>query len=290
MSTVLARLIGPAPERYQRLEAALLYAFATTGYVAGEQLQQFLPGLWPGERMEAILLELAAQGTLNQLQRDPRGYLYDRYGVEPERLRLVLRVAQGIAGALAQQPPANLERYEVVATLPPGFRLQDSGRSPIPLFAALHELIVKANRTLTFLNPFFELQGLKPLFEALAAAAQRGVVITMITRDLEQSASPNRTALADLHQYLGRMGLASQLHVYNYKVQAAGRIVLTLHAKVAISDGIRAYVGSANLTSYGLERYLEIGVLLYGPQVGVIESIVSGVLQSGVASRVQWHR
>lgn len=49
--------------------------------------------------------------------------------------------------------------------------------------------------------------------------------------------------------------------------QVGTRRRLRLHAKVVISDGRKALVGSANLTRSGLRSNIEIGVLLEGPVV-----------------------
>lgn len=44
------------------------------------------------------------------------------------------------------------------------------------------------------------------------------------------------------------------------------------HAKLLLVDGLRGYLGSANFTTGGLERYFEIGVTLSTPQAVAIEN------------------
>jgi phosphatidylserine/phosphatidylglycerophosphate/cardiolipin synthase-like enzyme len=47
------------------------------------------------------------------------------------------------------------------------------------------------------------------------------------------------------------------------------------HLKVMVVDGATAYVGSANITAAGLAgRNLELGVVVYGAQVSVIDRIL----------------
>ena len=50
------------------------------------------------------------------------------------------------------------------------------------------------------------------------------------------------------------------------------------HLKVVAIDGTRAYIGSANMTGRALEgRNLELGVLVTGPRVAQIETVVDSV-------------
>jgi hypothetical protein len=47
------------------------------------------------------------------------------------------------------------------------------------------------------------------------------------------------------------------------------------HLKVMTSDSIAGYIGSANVTGAGIAgRNLELGVLVRGPTVGVVEQIL----------------
>ena len=67
----------------------------------------------------------------------------------------------------------------------------------------------------------------------------------------------------------------------------AGRIVLASHAKVLLADGKKAYIGSANLTEHGMARFVEIGVLLYGPQAKQLWRVLQAILESDATERVR---
>jgi phosphatidylserine/phosphatidylglycerophosphate/cardiolipin synthase-like enzyme len=54
------------------------------------------------------------------------------------------------------------------------------------------------------------------------------------------------------------------------------------HAKVIAADGLRAYLGSANMTSAGYSRQFEIGAEVSGDQVREIEEILAAVDRLGV--------
>ena len=59
---------------------------------------------------------------------------------------------------------------------------------------------------------------------------------------------------------------------YCSKMAVASRIV-TSHAKFCVSDGVAAYIGSANLTGPGLAGHIELGVLVRGPVARQVEEL-----------------
>lgn len=288
MSVGLARLIGSQDARRRQLEAALLFAEAQSGAVTGNDLTVLLPGAFERREVEYLLLELCNAGALKQLSREREGPLSDKYAIDPKVLRETLLLAQGYAQGIEQMNGvlSRATTVDIVATLPQGLNLPPRAAPPVQLAASLHRLVVDATQQLIILNPFFETTGLQFLHGALEAAARRGVAITVVTRDLSDMGTPNRRALLNLNQQLLAAGLQRRLSVYNYHVGQEHQTVQTLHAKMVISDETAAYVGSANLTQYGLGRHLEVGVLLRGPQVAALANIVDGVLHSGLAELI----
>ena len=56
-----------------------------------------------------------------------------------------------------------------------------------------------------------------------------------------------------------------------------------VHAKIAVVDGTRAFITSANLTSYALEKNIEAGVLING---GPVPKTLSDHLQALIDVRI----
>ena len=52
-------------------------------------------------------------------------------------------------------------------------------------------------------------------------------------------------------------------------------------------DEEAAYVGSANVTDYGFDRYLELGVLLRGPPVTRYRRLLESLLSSDASREIQ---
>jgi phosphatidylserine/phosphatidylglycerophosphate/cardiolipin synthase-like enzyme len=54
-----------------------------------------------------------------------------------------------------------------------------------------------------------------------------------------------------------------------------------MHAKFVVADGRRGYLGSANLTSFGLTQHVEVGVGLTAPQAQELLRLIDGLVAAG---------
>ena len=73
-----------------------------------------------------------------------------------------------------------------------------------------------------------------------------------------------------LQEFVSRAGDRRFLRVSRISAEIA-----TTHLKVVVADGQSAYAGSANITGAGLRgRNAELGVLLYGLNVALIDSLL----------------
>jgi putative cardiolipin synthase len=239
------------------------------------------------ERLETLFFALDQAGALRRVQRDRRGHALDRYQVEPEILRQVIHDATVARRVLQRVQAEHAGEVELVATLPDSLPLgSQSQQGILPLAAALHRLITEAGEEILILNPFFEQEGFDRWASALLSAASKGVTITIITRQLSDPTSVNRQVLGELNRQAISRGLRDHFLFWEYQEVADGRMVLVSHAKVLVSDGERAYLGSANLTEYGMSRFLEIGVLLRGALVGQLRQVFQAIRESDQAGAV----
>jgi phosphatidylserine/phosphatidylglycerophosphate/cardiolipin synthase-like enzyme len=62
----------------------------------------------------------------------------------------------------------------------------------------------------------------------------------------------------------------------------------TIHAKLTIADGERAYLGTANMTHRGLVENLELGVIFEDDTVGELFGLVQNLLSSEYLHRVDY--
>lgn len=289
MNARLGRLLGTDPAVYDWVEATLLYTQATQGHVSGTCLTAGARAL-PPKQAERVIMELAdGAGLTRQGGRARGGYLADRYVVtDADKLRAALRSAREAAVLLAElaaaEPPQ--DTFELVATFPEGF---PAVADVAPLNTSLQRLVVSATESVVVLIPFFDDQGLDPLADALLARARLGVQVTLIVREVGDSRTVNHRVLKRFAARIREAGVAERFSMYEFEERGAdGRLQVTFHAKAILVDGVRAYLGSANLTANGMERFLELGTLLTGPAVAELKAIVSEMLRADYRRRVKW--
>jgi cardiolipin synthase A/B len=150
-----------------------------------------------------------------------------------------------IESAFSADLAAARGRAPAVTTAPDGADLVWSpGALP-----ALVELIASATTTLAVENEELSDQA---IVDALAAAARRGVRVTVVMTDQ----SDYTDEFADLRASGVSVGLYPDRSPYLY-----------IHAKVTVADGRRAFVGSENFSAASLERNREAGLVTTAPAV-----------------------
>jgi phosphatidylserine/phosphatidylglycerophosphate/cardiolipin synthase-like enzyme len=165
------------------------------------------------------------------------------------------------------------------------------------LMPSLSGAINKSEESIQILMPFFETDGFAKLESELTAALERGVEVTIVGRYLSDRTSHNRRVLGAFVDGCRERGVPlSNLSLIDYtqwestdgtdQGQDGDQPSFTLHAKVMVFDGEMAYIGSANVTDYGFEKYLELGVLIRGPPVAHFAEIISFLLNSDAATPV----
>ncbi len=198
------------------------------------------------------------------LHPDLVGVLRARLGSDPDRVEAVCR--EGAAWVLGRRSVANGEPWDLVASLPGGTALP----------AGLHrttgetlvQLVVQATSTLRLVAPFMDQPGLSFIGDALAAATIRGVHLEIL---LPTRSTHADDALQDLTATIARSGDPANFTVSRLRYDAPWA-----HLKVLTSDSSSAYIGSANVTGAGIAGHnLELGVLVRGQMVAVVESILA---------------
>lgn len=286
MSRRLAELLGNHREKYDWIEAVLLLGQAGDGFVSGSALTSGAHSL-SADVAERVMMALAAEGALRMKGKARVGYLQDKYVVtSPDRLREVLRISLYLATVDGEQDrqPAS-EAFELIATVPE--ELDDASSANFaPLAPSLQRLVVSASKSVMVLIPFFDQDGLDPIADALLARAGLGIPVTLIVREVGEEDSVNRRVISRFLKRVRESGLQGMVRVYEFDHRRANGTRVTFHAKAVIVDRRRAYLGSANFTTNGMGRFLEIGVIVEGEKVAALADLVDAVLAPGVARRV----
>jgi phosphatidylserine/phosphatidylglycerophosphate/cardiolipin synthase-like enzyme len=132
-------------------------------------------------------------------------------------------------------------------------------------------LIVGARARLRVFSPFVDPRGLNVLTVALAAATRRGVKMA-----IGYAERGNRDhAIEQLDQRIRDSGDATMLRTVAIESDRPFP-----HLKLITADGERAYIGSANLTWPALTSNAEIGALVDGEPVHVLDRWFDALLET----------
>lgn len=189
--------------------------------------------------------------------------LRGQFGSDVQRIRTACR--EGAVWVLGRRSLSIPEPWDLVASFPSGTALPTGLRYTTA--ETLTRLVTAARSTLRLAAPFIDRPGLSFLGDALAAATQRGVALEVL---LPTRSTRADDALEELRDTIVRSGSIARFSVSQLPFDAPWA-----HLKVLTSDSASAYIGSANVTGAGLTgRNLELGVLVRGPAVAVVERVL----------------
>ena len=110
------------------------------------------------------------------------------------------------------------------------------------------------------------------LRRAIATSAQQGAWIRLVTSDLDISGTANRRAIMALLKGDDGDLIRARLRVLKLSRSALNGLI---HAKCIVVDGKRGYLGSANFSTSGLERNLELGVALSTEAAAALDGLIA---------------
>lgn len=141
---------------------------------------------------------------------------------------------------------------------------------------SLIELATQAERRLVIVSPFLDSEGLDWIGQLFEATRKKLIKRTIILRGRDQS----ETYMLRRH--------ASQLaawdaDIFTYAVSHDRALrhpsIETFHAKILLADGDKAYIGSANMTLWSRDFSMECGVILRGPCVRPVSTLIDTIIK-----------
>lgn len=225
-------------------------------------------------RLQALLSALHATGVMRS-----NGDECELLVAPADALRYAA-VLRGVAFAQHRQrdansvditlsPPASPSR--LMETLPKaGFswaRLFDTKDSLI-------ELASRAHRRFVIVSPFLDDEGLRwitVLFEAARRATERWLIVR--GRD-ESELSILRSHRESLANWNARILTYAVAHDPAVRTP----VIETFHAKILLADDNRAYIGSANMNRWSRDVSMECGVIVTGPAVRPVATLVDAII------------
>lgn len=132
-------------------------------------------------------------------------------------------------------------------------------------------LAASAKSRLLVVSPYLSPGGMASLRSAIAVSAQRGAWIRLVTSDLDNSHSANRRSVSVLLDGSDGVLIRPRLRL----LAVSESLTELVHAKCMVVDGMRGYLGSANLSISGLEKNFELGVALGEEEAAALDHLIS---------------
>jgi cardiolipin synthase len=185
------------------------------------------------------------------------------------------------AAALQSGRLRDLSSVELVWTGPSGMNMGMRNTEQVIL-----EMIRSARQSIYVVT--FAAYRVGALVEALAGAVARGVRVSFILEDKDES--DGKVSLSALPA-LSVTGLsAARVYVWPFEQRARNERGQhgTLHAKCVLVDSQRLFVSSANLTEFALTLNIELGVLLKGGDAPrQVERNLTELIRTGTLRPIQ---
>ncbi|MFW6046432.1 MAG: phospholipase D family protein [Candidatus Woesearchaeota archaeon] len=147
-------------------------------------------------------------------------------------------------------------------------------------------LIRSAKKIIKISSPFFEMSGWKKIEREMIAYLKSGGKLEVLVRGKEMQAEEetlgSKRRSADIRRILSnleKLGLANQVKFREYHY-GDKRIRSSTHAKLFISDGSSAYIGSGEVRKNSFDINFEMGVLIKGDLVTDIDKVFDFMVES----------
>jgi phosphatidylserine/phosphatidylglycerophosphate/cardiolipin synthase-like enzyme len=184
---------------------------------------------------------------------------------------------RGVRDAVELLPQRVQNTVTVCATLPTGLphAVEQTLRSiAVDLRSALLDIVVTAKERIILASPFWDTETATELSNFLVRRIAVGVCVDLLGR----FTGPHDTGWITLYTALSRYE-SCRFFVWYQPTGSNLFGTQTFHFKTAIADdGLKAYLGSANLTTAGLRSRMELGVILTGEPAVQVAQIVGVIL------------
>lgn len=141
------------------------------------------------------------------------------------------------------------------------------------LLVALGKVFAEARHDLVILSPYWRVDGVRSLLSAAGRANYAGIKVRVFAPASRRMSSDDQLALKYFVDKMRKGGALVQV----LTPRSIEGMAPFLHAKLIIADSVKAYVGSANFTSSGLDHGIEAGVLVNGEVAGAFALWVNAI-------------
>jgi len=141
---------------------------------------------------------------------------------------------------------------------------------------SLIELASQAERRLVIISPFLDREGLEWIGQLFETTAKKSIKRIMIVRGRDQTETD---VLTKHSSQLADWGVDILAYAISHDPVLRSPAVETFHAKILLADADKAYIGSANMTRWSRDFSMECGVILRGPSVKPVATLVEAMIR-----------
>ena len=141
---------------------------------------------------------------------------------------------------------------------------------------SLVELASQAQERLIIVSPFLDREGLQwieHLFDSTNGKSMDRILIVRGRDRLEKEVLRNE------QPRLSCLGIKVLSYAIAHDPALRSPAVETFHAKILLADNNKAYIGSANMTRWSRDFSMECGVILKGPSVKPVATLVDAIMK-----------
>jgi phosphatidylserine/phosphatidylglycerophosphate/cardiolipin synthase-like enzyme len=139
---------------------------------------------------------------------------------------------------------------------------------------SLIELASQAQQRLVIVSPFLDKEGVQWIRQLFEATARNPIERVMVVRGTDQETD----ALRHNSSQLASSGVKILSYAITHDPSLRTPAIETFHAKILLADADKAYIGSANMTRWSRDFSMECGVILRGPSVKPVATLVEAIL------------
>jgi phosphatidylserine/phosphatidylglycerophosphate/cardiolipin synthase-like enzyme len=141
---------------------------------------------------------------------------------------------------------------------------------------SLIELASQAERRLVIISPFLDKEGLEWIGQLFETTAKKSIKRIMIVRGRDQTETD---VLTKHSSQIADWGVDILAYAISHDPVLRNPAVETFHAKILLADADKAYIGSANMTRWSRDFSMECGVILRGPSVKPVATLVEAMIK-----------
>ncbi|MBU1623110.1 MAG: phospholipase D family protein, partial [Nanoarchaeota archaeon] len=222
--------------------------------------------------IEDIISVLASFNPINVKSVLTQGIMNNHYQLITTKSPFTKSIIMIVSHQEYPEQQIDVKHSNIVLSIPPyhkstmGVKLERSKINYVSLYDSFVDLIKSAKETIFICSPFFDLKDLMEIQNILIRKATEGVIINILTRNMDTAAKDRTPRTKSLIRFKSRLVTErsqTNIQIKDYHFEGENSTVLSsIHSKLLIIDSSRAYIGSGEFRRNSFDRNFEVGIII----------------------------